>query len=111
MAGIHGPDSEPGPVIVSAVLGFWRLGRRRDAGNHDWAGRVASIALTVLLAAPAHSAPSAAQLITGHLGPTQLAQGEAQGLTGVFAFAVDGGQQQYPRARARLLDAGKGLVT
>ena len=47
----------------------------------------------------------------GHFGPAELAQIEAKGLTGPFDLAVDGGQQQYPRARARILGAGKGLVT
>ena len=87
-------------------------GHCRNGSNVGGMNRnVACAALTLLLAASARSEPSQPKLLMGHFGPTEMAQVEAKGLTGSFDMAVDGGQQQYPRGRSRILGAGKGLVT
>lgn len=55
--------------------------------------------------------PKRAPIIMRQFDPWELRAIEADGVPCCFDIAIDAGQQQYPLARQKLLDAGKGIVT
>lgn len=74
---------------------------------------VGIIATALFLATIFHGCiePRRAPILMRAFNPADLAAIERDGVPCCFDIAVDHGQQQYPLARQRLIDAGKGIVT